>query len=46
MTIQQHLNLRNHETAGSFLIVELMKQEYHLNDACKGVNNRIIKEYS
>ena len=34
------------KSVGSFLIVELMRQGYHPQDACKEANNRIIKKYS
>lgn len=33
------------KNVGSFLIVELMKQGYHPNEACKEANKRIIKKY-
>ena len=33
------------KTVGSFLIVELMKQGYHPQDACEEANNRIINKY-
>ena len=34
------------QTVGSFLIVELMKQGYHPNEACKEAINRILKKHN